>query len=68
MEERILTGYCRCLDQSRMVTVEWEQSEPEADCSFAACPHRAACEIARAIEKARNQQENSSLQLEKFVL
>lgn len=39
MEEMILTGYCRCLDQSRMVTVEWEQSEPEADCSFAACPH-----------------------------
>ena len=37
-DETILSGYCRVLDQSRMVTVEWEgQSLLDADCCYGAC-------------------------------
>ncbi len=43
--ETFLSGYCRCLDKARIVLVEDE----EADCEFAACPHRMSCEIAKKI-------------------
>ena len=50
MEEKIFTGYCRCLDQSRMVTVEVEVGqEAEIDCSYWDCPHRPQCGIAQQI-------------------
>ncbi len=45
--ETLLTGYCRCLDCSRMVLVE----DGEPDCDFVACPHAAACEIAKRIRQ-----------------
>ncbi len=44
--EEFITGYCRCLDQSRMVFVE----EGEADCAYASCPHKPNCEIAKRIQ------------------
>ncbi len=43
--EVFLTGYCRCLDKSRMVLVE----DGEADCEYPACPHKPTCEIAKKI-------------------
>ena len=43
--EKFITGYCRCLDKSRIVLVE----DGEADCEYANCPHKAACEIAKQI-------------------
>ncbi len=43
--EAFITGYCRCLDKSRMVLVE----DGEADCQYAACPHKPTCEIAKKI-------------------
>ena len=50
MEEKIFTSYCRCLDQSRMVTVETEVGqEPEVDCTYFLCIHRAQCPIAEQI-------------------
>ena len=50
MEEKIFTGYCRCLDQSRMVTVETEAGQPpEIDCGYLACVHRFQCAIAQQI-------------------
>lgn len=50
MEEKIFTGYCRCLDQSRMVTVETEAGqEPEVDCTYFHCIHREQCAIAQQI-------------------
>ncbi len=49
MEEKIFTGYCRCLDQSRMVTVEAEDGEPEIDCAYWNCIHRPQCAIAQEI-------------------
>ncbi len=49
--EEFITGYCRCLDQSRMVLVE----DGEPDCEFVNCPHAMNCKIA---EKIRQLQEN----------
>ncbi len=45
--EEILTGYCRCLDQSRMVVVE----DGEPDCAYFGCPHVQSCEIAKRIRE-----------------
>lgn len=45
--EKILSGYCRACDASRMVLVDSE--EAEADCEYPACPHAAACPIAAQI-------------------
>ena len=51
MEEKIFTGYCRCLDQSRMVTVETEAGEAaEIDCAYFSCIHRPQCSIAKQID------------------
>ncbi len=43
--EEFITGYCRCLDKSRIVLVE----DGEADCAFENCPHKDICEIAKRI-------------------
>ena len=52
MEERIITGYCRCLDQSRMVTVELDgDAPPEIDCSYFSCIHQNGCAIAEQIRQ-----------------
>ncbi len=45
--ESLLSGYCRCLDASRMVLVE----DGEPDCEFSVCPHTAACELAKRIRE-----------------
>ncbi len=45
--EKILTGYCRSLDQSRMVVALLEDgSLTEIDCDFPNCPHIQSCPIA----------------------
>lgn len=49
-EEKLISGYCRSQDQSRMVLVEYEGKELlDADCSYGGCPFEASCEIAKAI-------------------
>lgn len=53
-DEVILTGYCRCLDRSRMVTVELNGTAREADCSFGSCPYEASCDIAEKIRQCEN--------------
>ena len=50
MEEIILTGYCRALDQSRMIEVETANGRVEADCYFPECPHTATCLIAKQLK------------------
>ena len=50
-EEKILTGYCRCIDSHRMVTAEWEDGQWTADCNYANCPYRQSCDIAKGIEE-----------------
>ena len=52
MEERFVTGYCRRIDQSRMVAAELENGKlTEADCDFGSCPYEADCPIAREISR-----------------
>lgn len=50
MDEKIFSGYCRCLDQNRMVTVETEHGqESTVDCAYHTCIHRSQCPIAEQI-------------------
>lgn len=54
MEQEIfLTGYCRCIDQSRMVELITEDGKlSEVDCGYATCPHAQSCQIAEKIRQA----------------
>lgn len=48
--EMFFTGYCRCIDQSRMVAVVTENGQLlEADCQYRTCPHTQSCPIAQKI-------------------
>ena len=51
MDEKIFSGYCRCLDASRMVTVEKEDGVWYPDCSFGNCPYEGSCDIAQRIRE-----------------
>ena len=46
--EMFITGYCRCLDKSRIVLVE----DGEVDCEYFACPHATVCQLAQQIAEA----------------
>ena len=45
--EKIITGYRRCLDQSRIVLME----DDEVDCEYEHCPHKPNCEVAKQIKE-----------------
>lgn len=47
--EEFITGYCRCLDKSRIVVVEDEDGEVTVDCEYENCPHKPSCEIGKKI-------------------
>ncbi len=50
--EDFISGYCRVLDQSRMVTVVTEDGKLlETDCCYLDCVHAPNCIIAKAIEE-----------------
>ena len=51
-KEVFVSGYCRALDQSRMVAVEISDGLVEADCAYPDCPHAASCQIAQQIKEA----------------
>lgn len=52
-QEHFLSGYCRTIDQSRMVTVITEDKElTEVDCCFETCVHAPNCTIAKEIHAA----------------
>ena len=51
MDEKIFSGYCRTLDQSRMVTAEKEDGQWFVDCSYENCPFADQCTIAQAIRE-----------------
>ena len=53
MEQEIfLSGYCRVLDQSRMVAAITENGQfLEADCSYPDCPYAPGCPIAEKIRE-----------------
>lgn len=47
--ETFFTGYCRCLDKSRIVTVDDEDGPVSIDCSYDQCPYRSNCEVGKSI-------------------
>ena len=51
-QERFLTGYCRTIDESRMVAVVTEgKTLLEVDCCYENCIHAPNCAIAKAIDE-----------------
>ncbi|HIT33581.1 MAG TPA: hypothetical protein IAC31_02995 [Candidatus Faecousia intestinigallinarum] len=48
--EAVFSGYCRCLDGSRMVAVEiGENGCADVGCGYADCPYAAGCPIGQKI-------------------
>lgn len=47
--EEFITGYCRCLDASRMVALEGSDGSWEADCTFGSCPYENECPVGKKI-------------------
>ena len=55
-QELFLSGYCRVLDQSRMVEVMVEDGRlTEVDCCYPDCIHAPNCIIAKEIKERTNQ-------------
>lgn len=51
-QEYVLSGYCRQLDSSRMVTVVTDHGEvTECDCCFGSCVYEPNCTVAAAIRE-----------------
>ena len=49
-QEHFISGYCRCLDASRMVEVITEDGKlTEVDCHYETCPYTQNCTIAQSI-------------------
>ena len=49
-QEHFLSGYCRTIDESRMVTVVTEDGQlTEVDCCYENCVHTPNCIIAKEI-------------------
>ena len=57
MEKEIfISGYCRALDQSRMVELVTNDGELiEVDCCYGSCVHEPNCQIAKQIREALEQ-------------
>ena len=54
-KEAFLSGYCRNIDQSRMVCAVTEDGElVEVDCCFETCVHAPNCNIAEEIRQLLN--------------
>lgn len=49
--EEFITGYCRCIDKSRIVLME----DGAADCAFDTCPYKENCEIGKRIAEKLEQ-------------
>ena len=50
-KEEFISGYCRTQDQSRMVAIEIEDGQVDADCSYGSCPYEDKCTIAQRIRE-----------------
>lgn len=51
-KEMFFSGYCRCLDGSRMVEVITEDGAvTDVDCNYHNCPHAVSCDIAKKIKE-----------------
>ena len=55
-KETFISGYCRVLDQSRMVAAVTEDGElTEVDCCYGSCAHQPNCQIAKQIKELLEQ-------------
>ena len=53
--EDFFSGYCRCIDCSRMVAlVTVDGKLDEVDCNYENCPHKNECQIAKKIDEFLN--------------
>lgn len=51
-KETFCSGYCRALDQSRMVAVITEDGElTEVDCGYGSCIYQPSCPVAKQIDE-----------------
>ncbi len=51
-KEHFISGYCRTIDQSRMVTAVTENGQlTEVDCCFDNCIHAPNCTVAKEIRQ-----------------
>ena len=51
-QEHFVSGYCRTIDSSRMVTVVTENGKlTEVDCFYESCPYTSDCTVARKIRE-----------------
>ena len=54
-KELFLSGYCRCLDNSRMVCAILEDGNlTEVDCNMGSCPYEGECTIAQSVREQCN--------------
>ena len=50
--EDFFSGYCRCIDCSRMVAlVTVDGAIDEVDCNYENCTHKNECQIAKKIDE-----------------
>lgn len=58
-QEKLISGYCRAADQSRMVMVEYEGAEIlSVDCCYGSCPYETSCTIGTAISRLLKEQQS----------
>lgn len=51
-DEKFISGYCRQVDQSRMVTVVLvDGTIDEVDCCYGSCVYQPNCPVAREIDE-----------------
>lgn len=50
-KEVFISGYCRVQDQSRMVEVEVDGTQVEADCCYGSCAYEQSCTVAARIRE-----------------
>ena len=47
--ESVFSGYCRTIDDARMVMAEWDGAALDADCSYDVCVYRESCPIGQQL-------------------
>jgi len=57
-QEVFFSGYCRAIDQSRMVAAEQWEGSWNTDCAYPDCPYASGCQIAKKIEEGQRFPDN----------
>lgn len=57
-DEKFISGYCRQIDRSRMVTVELTDGAADhCDCAYGNCIYQPGCPIAKELDKLTTRSE-----------